>query len=71
MGLSMNPKCTTTIRMLAFGTVLDAMDEYVCMGKNTTMKNLKHFCQMIKEFSNPCTFDNPLRGILRKALNKF
>jgi hypothetical protein len=57
--------------MLAFGTILDAMDEYVCMGKNTTIKNLKYFCQMIKEFSNPCTFDNPLRGILRKALNKF
>jgi hypothetical protein len=39
----MIPKCTTTIRMLAFGIAIDAMDEYVCMGKNTTMKDLKAF----------------------------
>ncbi len=39
MGLSMIPKYTTIIRMLAFGIVIDAMDEYVCMGKSTTMKN--------------------------------
>jgi hypothetical protein len=70
MGLSMIPKCITTIRMLAFGIVLNAMDEYVCMEKSTTMKNLKHFCQMIKEFWNPCTLDNPLGGILKKAWNK-
>jgi hypothetical protein len=42
----MIPKCITTIRMLAFGIVIDAMDEYVCMGKSTTMKNLKHFKPM-------------------------
>jgi hypothetical protein len=35
----MIPKYTTIIRMLAFGIVIDAMDEYVCMGKSTTMKN--------------------------------
>ncbi len=67
----MIPMCITTIRMLAFGVVIDAMDEYACMGKSTTMEDLNHFCQIIKELPNPCTFDNPLGGILKKTWNKF
>ncbi|GKA70939.1 ALP1-like protein, partial [Tanacetum coccineum] len=36
-------KCTSAIRQLAYGTVLDALDEYLQMGHTTSRESLEHF----------------------------
>jgi hypothetical protein len=68
MGLFTIQKWTIVIRTLTYGMAFDALDEYVYIGKNTIVENLKCFCQMIRKFSNSCTFDNPIKGILRNKL---
>ncbi|XP_015965268.1 uncharacterized protein LOC107488999 [Arachis duranensis] len=42
-GLSPLQKCTVAIRMLAYGVVADAVDDYVRIGENTTIECLKKF----------------------------
>ena len=41
--LSPLQKCTTAIRMLAYGSPADAVDEYVRIGKSTTIECLERF----------------------------
>lgn len=35
------PKCTATIHMLAYSSVADSIDEYIKIGKNSTLKFIK------------------------------
>ncbi|XP_028085427.1 uncharacterized protein LOC114286459 [Camellia sinensis] len=44
---------TSTIRMLAYEVVVDAIDDYVQIGESTTIKSLKHFCNSIIEIFGP------------------
>ncbi|KAF8397399.1 hypothetical protein HHK36_016312 [Tetracentron sinense] len=46
-GLSSLQKMTAAIRMLAYGIPADAVDEYVRIGENTSIKSLKRFCLRI------------------------
>ncbi|XP_057756068.1 uncharacterized protein LOC130975266 [Arachis stenosperma] len=42
-GLSSLQKCTTVIRMLAYGVGADAVDDYVRIGESTTIECLEKF----------------------------
>ncbi|XP_057744657.1 uncharacterized protein LOC130962467 [Arachis stenosperma] len=44
-GLSPLQKCTTAIRMLAFGVAADAVDDYVRIGESTTIECLEKFVE--------------------------
>ena len=47
LGISPLIKCTSAIRQLAYGTVPDALDEYLQMGKATSRQCLENFCTSI------------------------
>ena len=47
LGLSTLQKCTATIRVLAYGTAADAVDEYLRLGSTTTRSCLKNFVEGI------------------------
>ncbi|KAL3653755.1 hypothetical protein CASFOL_003436 [Castilleja foliolosa] len=44
-GLSSIQKMTAALRMLAYGTPADSLDEYVKIGKSTTVASLRAFCR--------------------------
>ncbi|XP_010236560.1 uncharacterized protein LOC104584118 [Brachypodium distachyon] len=45
IGLSPLQKCTAAMRMLAYGTPADALDEYLKIGKSTALQRLDTFAQ--------------------------
>uniref|UniRef100_A0A0D3ACM1 Myb-like domain-containing protein n=1 Tax=Brassica oleracea var. oleracea TaxID=109376 RepID=A0A0D3ACM1_BRAOL len=47
LGLSSLQKCTTAIRVLAYGIAADTVDEYLRLGETTTRKCLEHFVEGI------------------------
>ncbi|XP_074355895.1 uncharacterized protein LOC141695556 [Apium graveolens] len=48
-GLSSLQKVTAALRMLAYGTAADAVDDYVRIGESTTIESLKRFVKAIVE----------------------
>ena len=48
LGLSTLQKCTTTIRMLAYGLPADACDEYCRLGESIASKCMKRFVLAIR-----------------------
>lgn len=44
-GLSPLQKCTAAIRMMAYGTPADELDDYLKIGESTALKCLKHFAK--------------------------
>uniref|UniRef100_A0A8R7PN84 Nuclease HARBI1 n=2 Tax=Triticum urartu TaxID=4572 RepID=A0A8R7PN84_TRIUA len=44
-GLSLLQKCTAAIRMMAYGTPADELDDYLKIGESTALKCLKHFAK--------------------------
>ncbi|KAL6587400.1 hypothetical protein OROMI_000378 [Orobanche minor] len=48
-GLSSLQKVTAALRMLAYGTAADAVDDYVRIGESTTIESLKKFVKTIVE----------------------
>ena len=47
LGLSTLQKCTATIRLLAYGTAADTVDEYLRLGETTTRSCLENFVEGI------------------------
>ena len=47
LGLSTLQKCTAAIRVLAYGTAADTVDEYLRLGESTTRKCVEHFVEGI------------------------
>ncbi|GJW50282.1 ALP1-like protein [Tanacetum coccineum] len=47
LGISSLMKCTSAYRQLAYGSVLDSLDEYMQMGATTARKSLQIFCKVI------------------------
>jgi hypothetical protein len=43
LGLLPFQKCTIAIRMLAYGLVINALDEYCKLGESIMIKSLKRF----------------------------
>ncbi|GJY89993.1 hypothetical protein Tco_0505189 [Tanacetum coccineum] len=48
-GISALVKCTSAIRQLAYGVVLDSLDEYLQIGEKTSRDCLVHFCNGVIE----------------------
>ncbi|CAM8911735.1 unnamed protein product [Rhodiola kirilowii] len=48
-GLSPLQKITAAIRMLAYGTAADAVDDYIRIGESTTIESLRRFVRAIVE----------------------
>ncbi|XP_024006490.1 uncharacterized protein LOC112083000 [Eutrema salsugineum] len=46
LGLSPLQKCTAAIRMMAYGTTADAVDEYLRFGASTTLLCLENFTEV-------------------------
>ncbi|GJU49545.1 gypsy type transposase [Tanacetum coccineum] len=46
-------ECTSAIRQLAYGTIPDALDEYLHMGNATSRQCLEYFCTSIIQISGP------------------
>ena len=46
-GLSALQKCVASLRILAYGLSLDAVDEYVRIGESTARQALHHFCRAV------------------------
>jgi hypothetical protein len=44
-GFSSIQKCTATLRMLAYGVIADATDEYCRIGESIAMESMKRFCK--------------------------
>ncbi|XP_057248858.1 uncharacterized protein LOC130590439 [Beta vulgaris subsp. vulgaris] len=51
--LSPLQKCVDAIRLLAYGVVGDAVNEYVCIGGNTAIQCLKKLCKCVIEIFEP------------------
>jgi hypothetical protein len=48
-GLTALQKCTTALRQLVYGMVADTIDEYLKLGKTTTLECLEYYCLDIIE----------------------
>jgi hypothetical protein len=69
MGLSSLQKCTTAVRMLAYGVVADATDEYVRLGASTADEALCHFCVAIRGCFESTFLRQPSREDLEKQIS--
>ncbi|KAK2645506.1 hypothetical protein Ddye_020701 [Dipteronia dyeriana] len=49
LGLSVLQKISVVFQMLAYGCLADAIDEYLKIGKSTTIESLKRFCRAVVE----------------------
>ncbi|XP_022003869.1 uncharacterized protein LOC110901344 [Helianthus annuus] len=47
LGFTGIQKCTSALRILAYGNTTDINDEYLKMGEKTTRDSLEHFCRGI------------------------
>ncbi|XP_021719320.1 uncharacterized protein LOC110686994 [Chenopodium quinoa] len=70
LGLSPLQKCTAAIRMLAYGTSPDAMDEYLRIGETTSRKALQHFCQGVITHFEAEYLRSPTNEDLRRILHQ-
>jgi len=55
-GISPLAKCTTTMRMLAYGVAADAVDEYIKIGSSTALECLLRFCKGIIRYKR-CSYN--------------
>jgi hypothetical protein len=49
IGLTTLQKCTAVVRQLAYGMVVDTIDEYLKLGKTTALECLEYYCADIIE----------------------
>lgn len=67
IGCTSLQKATAAIRMLAYGTAADSMDEYLRMGESTVLKCIEHFCKGVTE----CFGLNTDEALQKKTLKVF
>ena len=60
-GLSALQKCVASLRILAYGLSLDAVDEYVRIGESTARKALHHFYRLSLKFLASITYGHPMQ----------
>ena len=53
IGFSSLQKCTTAIRMLAYGVPADAVDEYLRMSESTIITSMYMFCRAVVDAFGP------------------
>jgi len=68
-GISPLAKCTTTMRILAYGVATDAVDEYIKIGGTTTLECLCRFCKGIIRFYEQVYLRAPTQDDLQRILH--
>ncbi|CAJ2673176.1 unnamed protein product [Trifolium pratense] len=68
-GISPLAKCTTTMRMLAYGIAADAVDEYIKIGGTTASECLRRFCKGIIRLYEQVYLRAPTQDDLQKILH--
>ncbi|XP_058739176.1 uncharacterized protein LOC131611067 [Vicia villosa] len=68
-GISPLAKCTTAMRMLAYGVAADAVDEYIKIGGTTTLECLHRFCKVIIQLYEPVYLRAPTQYDLQRILH--
>lgn len=69
-GFSPVQKVSCALRMLAYATPADALDEYFRMGKSTAIQNLSEFCRTIIQVYRAEYLRHPTRVDLERLLKK-
>jgi hypothetical protein len=67
-GISPLAKCTTAMRMLAYGLSADAVDEYIKIGGTTALECLRKFCKGIIQLYEPIYLRAPNADDLQRIL---
>ncbi|XP_024626786.1 uncharacterized protein [Medicago truncatula] len=68
-GISPLAKCTTAMRMLAYGVAADAVDEYIKIGSSTALECLLRFCKGIIRLYEQVYLRAPTQDDLQKILH--
>ncbi|CAJ2670521.1 unnamed protein product [Trifolium pratense] len=68
-GISPLAKCTTAMRMLAYGMAADAVDEYIKIGGTTALECLRRFCKGIIRLYEQEYLRAPTQDDLQKILH--
>ncbi|CAN0873509.1 hypothetical protein LINGRAHAP2_LOCUS10396 [Linum grandiflorum] len=63
-------KITAALRMLAWGSTADSLDEYFQMAESTALETLRRFCNAIVHVYGPEYLREPTREDLDKLLRK-
>jgi hypothetical protein len=66
--LSALQKCVAAIRILAYGLLADAVDEYVRIGESTAREALQHFCVAIIDVFGQQYLRAPTRDDIARIL---
>uniref|UniRef100_A0A0D3BCD1 DDE Tnp4 domain-containing protein n=1 Tax=Brassica oleracea var. oleracea TaxID=109376 RepID=A0A0D3BCD1_BRAOL len=69
LGLSTLQKCTAAIRVLAYGTAADTVDEYLRLGESTTRKCVEHFVEGIINLFGDEYLRRPIPADLQRLLD--
>ena len=69
LGLSALQKCTAAIRVLAYGTAADAVDEYLRLGETTTRSCVENFVEGILYFFGDEYLRKPTPADLQRLLD--
>ncbi|KAL9672851.1 hypothetical protein QQ045_029104 [Rhodiola kirilowii] len=68
-GISPLAKCTTAMRMLAYGMAADAVDEYIKIGGTTALECLRRFCKGIIQLYEQVYLRAPTQDDLQRILH--
>ncbi|XP_058722214.1 uncharacterized protein LOC131620313 [Vicia villosa] len=68
-GISPLAKCTTAMRMLAYGVAADAVDEYIKIGGTTALECLRRFCKGIIRLYEQVYLRAPTQDDLQRILH--
>uniref|UniRef100_A0A0D3AAC7 DDE Tnp4 domain-containing protein n=1 Tax=Brassica oleracea var. oleracea TaxID=109376 RepID=A0A0D3AAC7_BRAOL len=68
-GISPLAKCTTAMRMLAYGMAVDAVDEYIKIGGTTALECLRRFCKGIIQMYEQVYLRAPTEVDLQRILH--
>ncbi|XP_052562057.1 uncharacterized protein LOC128092379 [Culex pipiens pallens] len=70
IGLSARQKCTAAMRILAYGSCADSIDEFVRIGESTALKTLKEFCKTIDNLYGATYLRSPNARDIKKMLEE-
>ena len=68
-GISPSAKCTTSMRMLAYGVAVDVVDEYIKIGSTTVLECLRRFCKGIIQLYEQVYLRVPTQDGLQRILH--
>ncbi|XP_019096427.1 PREDICTED: uncharacterized protein LOC109130820 [Camelina sativa] len=69
LGLSTLQKCTTAIRMMAYGSAADAVDEYLRLSETTALSCLSHFVESVVNLFGEEYLRKPTPSDLQRLLD--